>query len=265
MRSLPPALCSIVGVVLATAAMSACSEQGSGAEVGTSGSTSSASPSADASASEDAGETADPSSDSSSDPSDSGSESASDSGTTSEEPALVDGIPVPAGVELTPEGTQLRLGGKAEVAYRAEPGKVAALRVRVDKVQVTDWRTSFEQWRPPADEVTPYFVRARLTNLGDTGLGGVVAPLYLRAGGLLYESTSFTDEFKPCRPRELPSGFPRGAGADVCLVYLVPKGAKAEAVVFRPSADDQAIGWTGKVEDIAEKPDADEGGESDAD
>jgi hypothetical protein len=49
----------------------------------------------------------------------------------------------------------------------------------------------------------------------------------------------------------LPTPFEPGAEAEMCLVYLVPDGARIQDMVFEPTEGYDPITWTG----VVEKPD----------
>ena len=79
---------------------------------------------------------------SSSSASSSESESESTSASTSAAPTL----PVPAGVELSPEGSQLQVGETATVAWELRQGVVGVLDITVTRLEKTSFRKSFAGW-----------------------------------------------------------------------------------------------------------------------
>lgn len=169
-------------------------------------------------------------------------------------------LPVPAGVELTEPGSELGVGESAVIAWQPRQNLVGVLDVDVTRLEKTSFAESFEGWDVKAEQkkkVKPYFVRATVTNRGETNLSARLAPLYAEdSADTLVEPTKFTDEFKPCPGGALPKGFSRGDTAKLCLVYLIAPGQKLTGVTFRPTADFDAITWTGKVERI-KKPEKD--------
>jgi len=163
-------------------------------------------------------------------------------------------LPVPSGVELTEPGTEVSVGESAVIAWQPRQDLVGVLDVTVTKLEQTTFAQSFEGWDVKAEQkkkVTPYFVRATVTNRGETNLSKRLVPLYaLDSNDTLIEPTKFTDEFKPCSGGTLPQGFAPGKTAKVCMVYLVGPGQTLAGVTFRPTDDFDAITWTGQVEKL---------------
>lgn len=161
------------------------------------------------------------------------------------------GLPVPAGVELTPEGSQLQVGDTATVAYEVKQGEVGVLDIKVTRLEKTSFGKSFVGWDldPGQKKANPYFVRATVTNRGETNLTGRQVPLYIVDGeNTLVEATSFASSFKPCEPGTFPERFRPGKKAKVCLVYLSPRKGELVAVSFRPTQEFDPITWTGELE-----------------
>lgn len=174
------------------------------------------------------------------------SESASSSATAAEAPYL----PVPEGVELTAPGTELALREPAVLAWEPRQDAVGVIEVRVDRLEKTTFKQSFTGWKieGPTKKSTPYFVRGKVENVGDTDLGGVRVPLYVVDGNnTLVEYSSFGSSFKPCSSTDFPKKFAPGATSDFCLVYLAPDKGDLTAVSFRPTQEFNPITWTGKV------------------
>ncbi|MGH3362666.1 MAG: hypothetical protein ACRDOM_09445 [Nocardioides sp.] len=174
--------------------------------------------------------------------SDSPSESA-----TEEEPYL----PVPDGVELTAQGSELSVGETATVAYEPRQDVVGALDIRVTKLEKASFKL-FVGWKltPQTRKTQPYFVTAKVTNVGDTDLGGrsVSPPLYAVDGdNKLIEASTFASSFKPCPSQALPKKFQNGDTTTTCLVYLAPNRGDLTAASFRPTEAFVPITWTGKV------------------
>jgi hypothetical protein len=172
----------------------------------------------------------------------------STSASASTEPSL----PVPAGVELTTQGSQLEVGEIATVAYQVRQGVVGVLDIKVTRLEQTTFRKSFEGWDldPQQKKSNPYFVRATVTNRGDTDLGGRRVPLYIVDGtNTLVEATSFASSFKSCEPGEFPKKYLPGKKMKVCLVFLSPKKGDLTAVSFRPTQEYDPITWTGELQD----------------
>ncbi len=173
--------------------------------------------------------------------------SGSASGSESTEPSL----PVPEGVELSPEGSQFEVDDTATVAYELRQGVVGVLDIRVSRLEKTSFKKSFVGWDldPSQKKSNPYFVRATITNRGETDLGGKKAPLYIVDGtNTLVEATTFASAFPPCEPGEFPKKFKPGQKLKVCLVFLAPKKGDLTAVSFRPTQDYDPITWTGELQ-----------------
>lgn len=176
--------------------------------------------------------------------------SASASATPSASPSPSSYLPVPAGVTLSDQGSELAVGQRATVAWQPRQDVTGVIDVRIDRLEKTSLKKSFVGWKiPPETETsTPYFVRATITNRGDTDLGGRAIPLYVVDGAdTLIEATSFASVFKPCRDGQFPASFPTGASTQACLVYFAPDAGKLTAVSFRPTQEFDPITWTGKV------------------
>jgi len=189
------------------------------------------------------GDDKEPSTGESSSPSGSESSTASESASPS--------LPVPAGVELSPEGSQLEVGETATVAYELRQGVVGVLDIKVTRLEKTSFKKSFVGWDLDQGQKNsnPYFVRATLTNRGDTDLGGKRVPLYIVDGtNTLVEATTFASAFPPCEPGSFPKTFKSGRKMKACLVFLAPKKGDLTAVSFRPTQDFDPITWTGELQ-----------------
>ena len=181
----------------------------------------------------------------------SGSPSASGTESASESEAAASSLPVPEGVELSPEGSQLEVGDTATVAYQLRQGVVGVLDIRVSRLEQTSFKKSFVGWDLDEGQkkANPYFVRATITNRGDTDLGGKAVPLYIVDGNnTLVEATTFASAFTPCEPGSFPKKFKPGRKTKVCLVFLSPKKGDLTAVSFRPTQEFDPITWTGELE-----------------
>lgn len=172
-------------------------------------------------------------------------------------------LPVPSGVTLTKPGSTLAPGDTATVAWHPRQDVVAALKITVSSVQRTTFDLSFAGWQVPdsAKTMTPYFVTAQVTNVGDGPLGGVPVPLYgASTANTLVEPSSFAASFEPCTPGVLPTPFPTGATATTCQVFLVPNEGELKGVTFRPTQDFHAITWEGGITTLAPSPTPSENG-----
>ncbi|HEX5860239.1 MAG TPA: hypothetical protein VFY58_00255 [Nocardioides sp.] len=187
--------------------------------------------------------------DSEEDPAESGS---SDNGTAEESPSVAEEpyLPVPDGVELTAQGSQLQVGDAAVVAYEPRQDQVGALRIKVTRLIDADF-ADFEGWKLTDEtrKTNPYFVHATVKNVGDVDLGGQGVPLYAVDGNnKLIEASTFQSTFKPCSPEAFPERFRSGDKGNFCLVYLAPDRGDLTAVSFRPVEDFDPITWTGNLQ-----------------
>jgi hypothetical protein len=167
--------------------------------------------------------------------------------TTSTSPYL----PVPDGVELTPQGTHLEVGDTGVVAYEPRQDLVGALELTVTGIERTTTKRTMSAWQlsPAQQRSTPYFVHVRAKNVGETDLSNRPVPLYVvNEDDLLLEPTPFASSFEACPSTPFPKGFTAGANASMCLVYLAPDHGSLEAVSFRPDETFDPIIWTGEVE-----------------
>jgi hypothetical protein len=174
--------------------------------------------------------------------------SASETATGSPEPTL----PVPAGVELSPQGSQLVVGDTATVAYEVKQGVVGVLDLKVTRLEKTTIKKSFVGWDLDQGQrkASPYFVRVTVTNRGETDLGGRRVPLYVvDDDNTLVEPTTFSSAFTACEPGSFPKKFPPGKKVKACLVYLVPRKGDLVAASFRPTQEFDPITWTGELQD----------------
>lgn len=190
-----------------------------------------------------------------------GAPSASPTESATAEPYLA----VPDDVTLTEQGSALVVGNTATVAFEPRQGEVAALDIKVTSLE----KASFDQfvgWELTKEikSTAPYFVRATVTNVGDTELGGKKksnpppVPLYAVDGeNRLIESSLFTGSFKPCEGASLPKNFKTGDKLKACMVYLAPGKGELAAVSFRPTQEFNPIIWEGEVEPAAGSKGAD--------
>ena len=185
------------------------------------------------------------------DPSTDGSSSPSGSGSASESQSAGPSLPVPEGVELSPEGSQLQVGETATVAWELRQGVVGVLDVTVTRLEKTSFKKSFAGWDLDQGQKNsnPYFVRVTVTNRGETDLGEKKVPLYIVDGtNTLVEATTFASAFTPCEPGVFPKTFKPGRKMNACLVFLSPKAGDLTAVSFRPTQAFDPITWTGELQ-----------------
>jgi hypothetical protein len=162
-------------------------------------------------------------------------------------------LPVPDGVVLTDQGSELGLGETAVVAWRPAKGEVAVLSLRVRQLRRAPIK-ELADWQLDAAGRTSslFYVTVTAENLGETDLGGTRIPLYVADdNSALVESNAFKTEFRPCPSPALPATFATGDTTTACLVYLVPAHGRLTSVTFRPAAKFNPITWVGKVEQPA--------------
>jgi hypothetical protein len=195
-----------------------------------------------------------------SDPTSTGSSSGSSPGsptyTETVDPNEAYGLNLPTGVQLTPLGSDLKVGQTARVAWQPDKKTVGVLAVKVTKLRqgtlkdfagfTLDDRTK---------QSTPYYVDAKVRNIGISDLSGVPTPLYLVDGhDVLVAASTFQSTFKPCAAQPLPEKFKEGATTRVCLVFIAANHGTLKAVSFRPTQDYAPIDWTGSVVKSTKKP-----------
>ncbi|QBR91611.1 hypothetical protein [Nocardioides euryhalodurans] len=174
------------------------------------------------------------------------------SGSSGESPSASETpyLEVPEGVELTTQGSELEIGQTATVAYEPRQGQIGALDIKVTATEKASF-SMFEGWELTKEtrSTSPYFVRARITNVGESDLGGNRVPLYIVDGeNRLIESSVFTGTFEPCEGSEFPKKFRNGDRVNACMVYLAPDKGELTAVSFRPTQEFDPITWTGELE-----------------
>jgi hypothetical protein len=155
-------------------------------------------------------------------------------------------VPGPA---TTEPGTDLDLGDAATLAWQPSENRTGVLDLTVEEVAEQS-QSVFDGWvRDDAmSDARPYFVRVTLRNAGDADLGGQAVPLYLRDDtGALGAPWTLGGDFTACQSGPLPTTFAPGDEADMCLVYLVPDGARIKDMVFEPTEGYDPITWTGDV------------------
>ncbi len=158
----------------------------------------------------------------------------------------------PAG---TDPGTELDLGDKATLVWQPETSLTGVLDLSVDAV-AEERPSVFDGW--VRDDVMaasrPYFVSVTLRNTGEADLTGQDVPLYLRdENGTLGAPWTLGGDFTACQSGPLPSPFTSGTKAEMCLVYLVPDGARIQDLVFEPTEGYDPITWSGEVQEPAKK------------
>jgi len=156
---------------------------------------------------------------------------------------------VAQGVELTPDGSSLKVGDTARVSWEPNQRTTGVIAVKVTRLQRVPI-SAFRDWRltGTVQRSTPYFVHARVRNLGRADLSGKPVPLYvLDHRNTLLEASTFRARFDACPSTPFPARFRHGRTASVCLVYFAPDHGRLDAVSFRPTQDVEGITWRGPV------------------
>lgn len=161
--------------------------------------------------------------------------------TTTEEETLAttpaeDATPSPDSAELTPQGTELALGDKAVVPFRAggEEGLVGVTITKIDKGAAADLAPL--QLGAKADGYVPYYIRITVTNETGNDFGGssLVSLQGLladgnEAGGVYSVPSSFT----PCAKGSAGDDFATaGASYETCTVALTQEPAEVTGVAY---------------------------------
>ncbi|WP_370249552.1 hypothetical protein [Nocardioides sp.] len=163
-------------------------------------------------------------------------------------PAEEDGyLPVPDGVTLDAPGSRLPFGEPAAVAWNPRQDLVGVLGLSVEQVQRVVSARVFADYDLPAG-TTPFLVRLKVGNIGETDLGGRDLPVYvIDAADQLVAATGIDRAFADCPGGQLPAIFAPGDITDACLVFLLDGDAAPAAVTFRPPEGVVPITWTGRT------------------
>ena len=165
-------------------------------------------------------------------------------------------VNVPAGVELTKAGAQLKFGQKATVAYEPNAQRNTVLELTVNKAAqgtIADLSSYVLDDRTKAS--TPYYVDVSVTNVGDGDVGQTPIPLWaVDDANTLIQASSFTNSFSRCPSTPLPTTFAPNATVTTCLVFLVPDHGTLTGLSFRPLQAVAPIVWTGDVSPAATTP-----------
>ncbi|MGH3499132.1 MAG: hypothetical protein ACRDP1_16885 [Nocardioidaceae bacterium] len=156
-------------------------------------------------------------------------------------------VRVPSGVTTTAPGTTLSLGRSAVVPYVANPRKKSVIAVAVTKVVKGSIRRDFRNFVLSAHQrrSVPYYVSVRVRNDGPGQLGGLGVPVF--SFDTTHTATSATElrgSFKPCKGGNLPAKFGPRSRTRLCLVYLLPHGARLTGVQLRTSNTTPPVQWS---------------------
>ena len=156
------------------------------------------------------------------------------------------GFDVPAGVTLTKGGTVLTEDDSASVIYQVGNAAASAITVTVTSVakgDIDDFK--FFSLDEETKQASPFYVSVTVKNEGPAGLGGAALPIYAHdSSNTIFPPNELVGDFKPCPQPALPKTFLPGATADLCLVYLVPKGKALQSVDLQTGSSKDAITWT---------------------
>ncbi|MBM0126512.1 hypothetical protein [Pimelobacter simplex] len=171
--------------------------------------------------------------------------------------APADYLPVPGDVTLTEPGTALGLGEAGVVAFQRRQDEVGVLAVSVERIERTSFQESFPGWNVDAATAarTPYFVRVKVTNVGDTDLGGMRLDNVLWGDdGTTLEAPTYykADQLPVCSGDPLPTPFAADATAELCQVYFIAPTHALEQVSFPPYGGLDAITWSGELSPVQE-------------
>jgi hypothetical protein len=158
--------------------------------------------------------------------------------------AVPEGFDVPKGVKITSSGANRSIGRPATVVYQIEQRAASAMTVTVSDIEVGDLARDFQFFNLPEDvrSSTPFYVHLHVRNEGPSGMGGVALPVYLRTtAGNALPPNDVVGNFRPCPNAALPSSFLAGSKANLCLVFLLPKGSTARSVDVQTGKPRDAI------------------------
>ncbi|WP_370186656.1 hypothetical protein [Aeromicrobium sp.] len=158
------------------------------------------------------------------------------------------GFDVPDGVTLTDPGSRLDVGDEGTVVIDLGDGAASAVTVTVEKVRrgsIKDFR--FFTLDEKSRDATPYYVDATVRNDGPAGLGGSSLPLLAHADDdVVYPASELVGRFRPCPSSALPERFLAGASADLCFIYLLPRGTALRTIDLQPGDAASAVRWRSK-------------------
>ena len=156
------------------------------------------------------------------------------------------GFEVPAGVTLTKGGAKLAAGEPASVIYQIADKTRSVITVAVTAVEkgnIEDFK--FFSLDDAAKLATPFYVSAKVTNVGPAGIGLAPIPLYAHdSNNTIALPNELVGKFKPCPLGALPRSFLPGATAKVCLVYLVSKDTTLVSIDLQTADQKDPITWT---------------------
>ncbi len=165
----------------------------------------------------------------------------------SDEVPVPKGLEVPKGVTLTKGGATLTEGKPASVVYQVGDKAASVITVTVSSVRKGSIKEDFTFFSldDETKESSPFYVDVTVKNEGPAGLGGAALPIFAHdSSNTNLPANDIVGTFKPCPDSTLPKSFLPGATADLCLVYLVPKGRALQSVDLQTGSAKDAITWT---------------------
>ena len=156
------------------------------------------------------------------------------------------GFKVPPGVTITEGGSTLRLHTAASVVYRVGERAASAITVAVNEVKRGNIKKDFTFFSldEKLKDATPYYVRLSVRNDGPSGLGGVAMPMLAHTrSNTVFPPNELVGDFRPCPKPALPKSFLEGSKANLCLVFLLPKGEKLQTIDLQTGKEADAIHW----------------------
>ncbi len=156
------------------------------------------------------------------------------------------GFSVPPGVTITDPGSTLRLHTAASVVYTVGEKAASAITVAINQVTQGDIEKDFTFFSLDEGlrDSTPYYVRLSVMNNGPSGLGGVAIPVLAHTrSNTVFPPSEMVGTFKPCPTPALPKSFLEGSKANLCLVFLLPKGEKLQTIDLQTGKERDAIHW----------------------
>lgn len=157
---------------------------------------------------------------------------------------IPDGFDMPKGIKITEGGSTVAIGEPSTVVYQIEQRAASAVTITVTKVVKGDLENDFKFFNlpPEVQDALPLYVHLHVRNEGPSGLGGVALPVLLRTSAKsVLPPNDLVGDFRPCPTAALPTSFLAGSKADVCLVFLVPKGQVADTIDIQPGKPREAI------------------------
>lgn len=156
------------------------------------------------------------------------------------------GFTLPEGVTLSKPAMTLDPGQAATVVVEGGgDGAASAVTTKVTEISPGDIK-DFGSFRLDAASraATPYYVKATVTNRGPDSLKGTSAPFVAHDdANVVYPPNVITGPFKPCEGGTLPEKFESGDSAEVCLVFLVPKGRTLVSIDADSRKPADAVRW----------------------